>query len=87
MPLSSAQVSVGTSATSLNTVDEEAWIRVLVHNAGSADVFLGDGGVTTTTGLALGAGDTENVDLGPGDELHGIVASGSETVHVLRTVE
>lgn len=58
---------------------------LLVTNGGSAAVFLGPAGVTTTTGYSLAAGATVNVPTtGAATEaLYGIVTTGTATVGYL----
>lgn len=84
MALACAQVSVGTSATLLAQGESDG-TRVTLLNKGAADVFLGPSGVTTTAGLALAAGASFATLLEPGENIYGIVASGTCTVHVLRS--
>lgn len=83
MAVSSGQVSVGTSATSIVSASNGASVRV--RNAGSAAVFLGPSGVTTSNGYELAAGSAVDLVLEAGEEVFGIVATGSETVHFLST--
>lgn len=88
MAVTSAQVSVGTTATELSAADTDTRLgqTLIVKNASAATaVFLGGSGVTTSTGLSLAAAATVTVELGQGEELYGIVAAATETVHVLRT--
>lgn len=82
MAVSAAQVTVGTTATSILAVGV-AGTRVLVKNAGAASVFLGPASVTTGNGFELGTGDTVEVPLTAGAGLFGIVATGTEPVHVI----
>lgn len=82
MAVQADQVSVGTSATSLLT-SGVAGARVLIRNAGAASVFLGASDVTTGTGFELATGETVELPVPSGSEVFGIVATGSETVHVL----
>lgn len=83
-----AAVTVTTSATAIldGTTGENPHNRggqVLVYHNGTNDVFLGsDSGVTTSTGIALSAGETLGVELGAGRAIYGIVASGTEEVRV-----
>lgn len=80
MSMTSAQVSVGTTATVLVTGIKGS-AELTIKNAGAASVFLGGSGVTTTTGLDLASGAT--VGLTVHESLYGIVATGTVTVHVL----
>lgn len=90
MTVESAQVSVTDTATSIHevTVDPGGGTiveYVTVKNAGDADVFLGGPGVTTSNGYKLASGDVLPLDMKEGEELFGIVASDSESVHKLVT--
>lgn len=80
--MTAAQVSVGTSATSVFAADVAA-ARATVRNAGAASVFLGPAGVTTGNGYELTTGSVVELLIPAGEELFGIVATGTEPVHVL----
>lgn len=82
MSVQADQVTVGTSATSVIAAGV-AGLRAVVRNAGSTSVFLGPAGVTTTTGYELAAGDSVEVPVNGGGEVFGVVATGTEPVHVL----
>lgn len=86
MAVDAAQVSVGTTETELTgaQTDTVAGQSLVAINKGAASVFLGGTGVTTTTGFELAAGESVNVDVNQGEKLFGIVATGTQTVHVLR---
>lgn len=79
-------MSVGTSETELTgtQTDSTAGQSLVVQNRGAADVFVGGTGVTTSTGFKLAAGDSVSLDLGQGEKLFGIVATGTVTCHILR---
>lgn len=87
MSLTTAQISVGTTATALSTEesDDRVGSSIVVTNTGEATVFLGSDEVTTATGYALAAGATMALDLNPGEFLYGIVEADTNTVGVLRT--
>ena len=58
MSVVSAQVTVGTTATLLNTSTDKDSIygkRIIVCNRGAADIFIGPESVTTGTGFKLAA--------------------------------
>lgn len=86
MAVSAAQVTVTTSATALNTASTSGQWLVIANQAGAA-VFLGPSNVTTATGLSVAASSTlaTTVFLAPGEVLYGIVTTGTQVVHVLRT--
>lgn len=83
MAITSAQISVGTTATALNTATSSG--QRLVVTPVTTAVVLGASTVTATTGLSVAAGTVVYVDLQPGETLYGIVSSGTTTTHVLRS--
>lgn len=97
MALAQAQVSVSTTATLLSgtETDDARGQTVVVQNPStSVDVFLGTASVTSSVyGYVLKAssstaGNQLNavaITLQAGETLYGIVASGTQTVNVLRT--
>ena len=87
MAISSAQVSVTTSATLLSSTDTDgiSGSSLSLVNQGSQTVYLGASGVTTATGFPLAAGASWSADLAPGEALYGIVAATTATVGVIRT--
>lgn len=88
MAVSSAQVTVGTTATLLTAVeaDTQAGSTLVITNASAVAVFIGPATVTTTTGLSLAAGATlPRFELNAGESVYGVVATGTAAVHVLRT--
>jgi hypothetical protein len=81
----SAQVSVGTTATLLvaaNFMDQTVWL----HNQGGGAVYLGDANVTTANGYKLDNGDKMQLPVGDNEGLYGITASGTHTIAVLKQV-
>jgi len=87
MAVSHARVSVGTTATKLTSdFDGKDGQTINVQNpSGAADVFLGGEGVTTTSyGFLLGAGISFSVELQDDEKLYAVVASGTQTVNILR---
>lgn len=84
MSVTSAAVSVGTTATALNPADADAQ-AVLIQNKGTVEVFIGGSNVTTTIGAGLAAGAEKSMDLSAGEVVYGIVASGTADVRVFRT--
>ena len=89
MAIAHARVSVATTATKLTgtTTDTRAGQTTLVQNpsAAAASVFLGAAEVTTASyGHELVPGSSLSIDLATGEDLYGVVASGTITVNVLR---
>ncbi len=89
MAVDSAQVSVGTTATALNAAETGgvagARLVVKLPSGATASVFLGGSTVATTDGFELTAGSQVTVELAGGELLYGIVASGTQSTHVLRS--
>jgi hypothetical protein len=81
----SAQVSVGTTATLLvasTGFDQTVWL----HNSSGGIVYLGDSGVTTSNGYKLDNGDKMQLLVGDHEGLYGVTASGTNTVGVLKQI-
>lgn len=60
-------------------------VGLLIKNPSSVTVYIGGSDVDTTIGYPIGAGETLAIDLGQGDALYGVVASGSHTINLIRT--
>jgi len=58
-------------------------IAATLYNAGSATVYFGASGVTTTTGMPLPAGASATVNTQAA--IYGIAASGTQTIGVMET--
>lgn len=93
MAVEHARVSVGTTATLLSTsVTPGASMPTVAHSVAvqspsdaSASVFIGGSGVTTSSyGFELTAGSAIAFDLAAGESIYAVVASGTETVNVVR---
>ena len=83
MPTSS-QVTVTTTATLL--VDSSIFNQtVWIHNSGGV-LYLGASNVTTANGYKLDNDDKMQLPVGDYEGLYGIVASGTNTVFVLKQV-
>ena len=82
-----SQASIGTSATQIVAARPGAAgtgrIGVTLENAGSATVYFGASGVTTTTGMPLPAGASATIDTQAA--IYGIAASGTQTIGVMET--
>lgn len=79
--------SVGTAATLLTTtVDSSRGTQgvVVAVPAGGVTVFVGGASVTAAAGFPVAAGSSLSVDLDNGEQLFGVVASGSQAVNVLQ---
>lgn len=89
MSIKSTAVSVGTTATRLDTADDTGdhigGESLAVYNNGASTLYLGGSNVTTSTGVPVAANS-----WGPAlggilteDALYGIVTSGTVDVRVL----
>lgn len=87
MAVGHERVSVGTTATKLGDAERDRdGFTIMVQNpSGGASLYIGGTGVTTTSyGYEVVAGAEVGVELQRDEELYGVVASGSQTVNVLR---
>jgi hypothetical protein len=90
IPLTSATVSVGNTATAIATVPGDG-APVVISNGSGAAIYIGNAGVTTSTGLQVAASSSVLVSYGQfapdfgavSCSLYGITASGSSTVTYL----
>lgn len=90
MSVVASRPSVTTSATKIaentsgDTSDVSNLSFVVKNITGTAAIFLGPSGVTTSSGFQWDVADGPlAIDLEPGESLYGIVASTSQTCHVL----
>ena len=80
----SAQVTVTTTATLL--VDSSIFNQtVWIHNSGGV-LYIGASNVTTANGYKLDNDDKMQLPVGDYEGLYGIVASGINTVFVLKQI-
>jgi hypothetical protein len=80
--MTTAQITVTTAVTLLCAPDDMSQ-RVTIHNnEASQQIFLGDSGVSTSTGIHLDGKEERQITLNPGEGLWGI-ASGSNSVSVM----
>jgi hypothetical protein len=87
MPVSHNRISVTTEATKLtNDFDGRDGQTINVQNpTGGVDVYLGGAGVTTTDyGYLLKADTSFSIELQDDEKLYAVVASGTQTVNVIR---
>lgn len=91
MSVYTSRPSVGTTAALLGPNQPESpqthSASMVIYNPGPTAVVVGNAAVTASTGLSLPSGATLQADLGFGDSLYGVVASGTQTVHVLESGE
>jgi hypothetical protein len=82
-------VSVGTTATALNTADTSTTAQratlLVTCPSGGATVYLGGAGVTTTSyGYALAASGELSIDILGDEVLYAVVATSTQNVAVLK---
>lgn len=86
MALQAAQVAVSTIAVELTSrAATDPRSSIAVQAPAAAALYVGPAGVTAATGYLIAAGQSIGLDLGPGERLYGILASGTGTAYVLRT--
>jgi hypothetical protein len=83
MAVTAQRVSVGTTATALNTAST-AGATLTIRNGATA-IDLGPSTVTTGQGYSLAASAVVTVEVDGGDQLYAITGVGSSNVEVLRT--
>jgi hypothetical protein len=87
MAITHGVVSVGATATLLSAAEAgRDGQTVLVQNpTGGVNVFIGGTGVTSASyGYLLVGGSAFAIDLQAGEGLYGVVASGTQSVSVIR---
>ena len=92
MAVKSAQVSVATTATVLSGTDPgdanaspDGQSVIVSVPVGGVSVYFGGADVTSSNGYLVLAGEKVPADLAGKEILYGCVASGTQTVYVLRT--
>lgn len=87
MAVEAARVAVSTTAAKLTTstlVYSGVKQAVLVQAPAAATLFVGGPAVTAAAGFPINAGTSVSIDLTYGEELFGILASGTGSAAVLR---
>lgn len=94
MAVAATRVDVTSTATSVASVtagetieaaDYKARRYLIKNKTGTASVFIGGSGLTTGNGFEWEVGDGAlTVDLEAGETLYAIVATGTQTLHVLQ---
>jgi hypothetical protein len=77
------RITVGTTATKLTGATDDS--SALIRHRGTAPTDVGGSDVAVGAGFQLDVGDSLPADLGKGDDLYGIVASGTQRIDVLET--
>lgn len=87
MAIRSTRVTVGTTATRLSSSpnDNRADASVTVQAPDGATLYVGGADVTAATGFPVAAGTTISGELQHGEDLYGVLASGSGTTYVFES--
>ena len=87
MGISHERVSITTVATKVSSdyAGKDGQTIAVQNPTDGVIVYLGGAGVTTTDyGFALEEKSTFSIDIQSGETMYGIVASGTQTVNVIR---
>lgn len=76
-------VSVASTATDLVAADLANRKRILIQNASTKRVYIGNSSVTTSNGIELSPGSALELDAAAAVDLYGIVASGTADVRIM----
>lgn len=86
MAIASNQVTVTTSPTPIITDDSDGQYVRIRNMSSSRSVFLGTSGVTISNGYELVKDSSIEMNLGPGEEIYGVVAEETEPVCWIATM-
>lgn len=76
-------VTVGTSATQLPGTALDKRRTLLIYNNGSAIIYIGPSGVTTSSGFPMAVGSALALSVAEGVAVYAISGSASQNVRVL----
>lgn len=90
MAIYTSQTSVGTTPTLIGPMhtglaDFVLGGSVAFYNPGPTAVVIGNASVTTSTGFTLPSLGTFQADLGNGEFVYGVVATGTQTVQTFES--
>jgi DNA-binding beta-propeller fold protein YncE len=84
MPVKSGRVTVGTAATPIPESCIMPW-RLEIKNDDNVDtVYIGNGDVSTATGLRLDKGERVSLTLAPNDRIYCVSTKEGHTVSYIR---
>jgi hypothetical protein len=81
-----ARYTVTTTASLIAESPGAARSALIRNTSTTTSVYLGQSGVTSTTGFELKAGESLALEMFRGSTLYAITASGTAEVHVMRAV-
>jgi len=78
------QKTVGTTAVQITTISEQNFgITVKADDDNTGNIFIGDSGVSTTTGFRLKAGQGITVELNNPSALYAIADAADQKIHYM----
>lgn len=81
MSLSSAQITLTTTASLVHQADTDGCHIIISNHAGvGSEAFLGGSGVTASTGHRLDGKQTMSIVLSAGAAIYGVAASGTVAI-------
>lgn len=81
--IETGQLQVSTTRQLLNGTHNQPF-NIVLHNAGTNAVYLGDSTVTKDNGFNLHTNSTLTLLLHPGDQLYAVASSGTHEVSWLK---
>ena len=84
MPISSGQVTVGTTAVQIDSTSASVYHLHIHYDSNQADVFIGGSDVTTSNGLILPKQDSLEIQVPAGASVWAVVASGTHLISYLK---
>lgn len=86
MTLSTAQLTVGTTAVQLDGTSNSSW-QIHISNDDNTDtLYLGNGDVSTSNGLRLYKLEKMILDMNPGETLHVVSTKSGHNISWLKQV-
>jgi len=82
MAILHASVTVGTTPINLSLGNENSNSKLVVHSGGA--LYIGGPDVTSSTGLHVANNETIQLELFRGEDVYGVVATGTIDVRVLQ---
>ncbi len=87
MAIGYGQVTITTSPTAIITDDSDGqYVNVRNMGDNNSKVYIGDSEVSISTGHELIKNTEISLSLGPGEEVYGIVATGTQKVSFFATM-
>jgi hypothetical protein len=84
MPISSGQITVGTTAVQVDGTSQSVYRLHIHNNDNQVNLYLGGPNVTTANGLILEKSDTTEIQVPPGDAVWIVSSSTNHIVSYLK---